>query len=170
MKWYQWRLALVCVALGSILAPAVGTQSPEAPGDSLAADPRLDVKVTLAENDRPLGEIVTALGREIQVPLRARRETADDKATLFLDARPAAEVMALIAREFDFQWYHHRDGYELGQTPASQQREADRRERDLDEELAAIQVEMERRPPLVDTPRRQLEEREKEIAQRVQSE
>src|SRR5712691_8890325 len=59
-------------------------------------DTRLQAKVTTALKDRPLGEALALLGREVDVPLRARPETVDDKVTLLVDHRPAAEVLTLI--------------------------------------------------------------------------
>src|SRR5713226_4884880 len=117
----QWILVF---ALALTLVPAIGARASEMPDDPLARDPRLDVKVTLAEKDRPLGEILSGLRHQINVPLRANRDVAGDKATLFLDERPAAEVLALIARQFDFQWYRVREGYELEQSIAGKNREA----------------------------------------------
>jgi hypothetical protein len=157
--WHVWILVLPASAA-----------SPHPADNSLQQDPRLDVKVSIAQKDRPLREILAALRCEMKVPLRAGRDTADDKATLFLDERPAAEVMARIAGQFDFQWRPYREGYELVQTPASQARERALREQKLQAELSAVQAEMERPPLLVDTPRWRLEESEAEIAQRLQSE
>src|SRR5207249_3819906 len=114
-------------------------------------------KVTLAQKDEPLGELLSVLGRTLHVPLRARRDTADDKVTLFLTERPAAEIMALLARQFDFQWVHTGSSYELIQSGESKAREAERRERDWEEQWAVIQAEMERPPPLLGRPRRWLE-------------
>jgi hypothetical protein len=152
--------------VGATLSPWLST----AAGRELAEDARLDVKVSLAQQDRPLGELLPALGREIQVPLRARPDVADDKVTLFLAPRPASEVMALLARQFDFQWLRTGSGYELIRSGESKAREAARREQDWQEQWAAIQVQMERPPPLQGTPRRWLEEREATIAQRLESE
>jgi hypothetical protein len=153
--------------------PQGTTNSPwgaTAVSSELTEDARLEVAVSLAQQDRPLGELLPALGQEIHVPLRARSDVADDKVTLFLGPRPAAEVMGLLAREFDFQWLRTASGYELIQSGESRAREAARREQDWQEQWAAIQAEMERPPPLQGTPRRWLEEREAEIAQRLESE
>src|SRR5205809_2240405 len=153
-----------------ILAPAAGAAPREVSQDSLAQDPRLDMKLSVAEKDRPLGEILPALGREIHVPLRASGHAADDKATLFLDERPAAEVLAQIARQFDLRWYREGEGYELVQTLDARRREQALREQELQAQLSAVQAEMERRPSLPATPRPQLEAREAALAQRLRSE
>src|SRR5438552_16370979 len=71
---------------GAEAPPAGAPVSPSRPaaGGELAEDARLGVTVSLAQKDRPLGELLPALGREIQVLLRASPEVADDKVTLFL--------------------------------------------------------------------------------------
>jgi hypothetical protein len=138
-----WTLGLF-VLLGRPLAAAGGAELPE--------DPRLDPAVSLAERDRPLGELVAALGREIDVPLRASRDTANDKVTLFLKERPAREVMALLARHFDFQWVRGETRYELIQNEESRAREAALRAQEQEAQLGSIYAEMERRPPLEGRP------------------
>src|SRR5206468_5409615 len=163
----RWILAF---ALASTLVPAIGARASEMPDDPLVHDPRLDVKVTLAEKDQPLGAILSGLRHQIKVPLRANRDVADDKATLFLDERPAAEVLALIARQFDFQWYRVREGYQLGQSIAGKRREAARRVQALEAQWSAVQTEMERRPAMADTPHERLVDREEEIVQRLRDE
>src|SRR6187200_3068688 len=87
-----------------IFVGAFGRSSPAAAQSTLGDDPRLAGLVSVVCKDQPLGEVLPMLGAQIGVPLRAGRNTADDKATLQLDDRPAAEVMALLARHFDFQW------------------------------------------------------------------
>ncbi len=154
--------------LGGITLSA-GAEPLTPDGRGLAEDPRLAVKATLAIQDQPLGAVLTAFGRDIHVRLRASRETTDDKVTLFLDQRPAAEVMELLARQFDFHWSRTASGYVLTQSRESQEREAIRRGQALQARLAALQTEMERRPPLEGTPRGWMEAREQEIAARIQS-
>src|SRR5688572_19450208 len=98
------------------LVGAFARGSPALAQGALEDDARLAVPVSLAWKDRPLGEILGALGAEIGVSLRAGRDTADDKATVLLDERPAAEVMALVGRHFDFQWVRSGESYELVQS------------------------------------------------------
>jgi hypothetical protein len=167
-RWNRRSTLSLIVALTFV--SAIGAASPDERESPLDRDSRLDVKLSLAEKDRPLGDIVAGLGREINVPLRASRDIADDRATLFLDDRPAVEVLGLVARQFDFQWYRRGNGYELGQTIASRNREAALRAQALGEEWAAVRTEMERRPAMADTPRARLVDREQEIVQRLQDE
>lgn len=91
------------------------------------SDPRLQSRVTRAQKERPLGEVVAALGSQLQVRLSCTRATADDRVTLFLDNRPAAEVLALLADQFDFHWSKQGETYQLEQSLTAQRREADLR-------------------------------------------
>jgi len=105
--------------------------TPAPPGAVFRGDTRLDGRLALAERDRPLGELLAALGRKLNVPLAASADTADDRATLFFKARPAAEALALVARHLDFQWRRSKEGYELYQDAGGRSREEGRRRTDL---------------------------------------
>src|SRR5207249_3980014 len=106
----------------------------------------------------------SALGKEIQVPLSAGPETADDKVTLFLNARPAEEVLALLARHLHFRWVRRSRGYELRQDSAERQHEAALRDADLEAEWAELRAWTERLSGLVRTPPEQLQQRSQEIS------
>jgi hypothetical protein len=121
-----WMIALMLTSLG--LAGHASARSP-GPGEIdvppvLARDERLAVVIPMAVQDRPLGDLLPELAEELGVPLSASRETADDRVTLLLGPRPAWEVLALIARHFDFHWRVEKGGYRLGQDLASRNREA----------------------------------------------
>src|SRR5207302_817309 len=143
--------------------PSARANSPEAIPALFRGDARLETKVSVAQKDRPLGEVLTDLGGKLGVRLVAGRETADDKATLFLDERPAAEVLALIARQFDFQWQRNQGGYELTQDLASKAREAKLREQDRAAQIGAIQARMDPISRLAGQPRDRLEARQSEL-------
>jgi hypothetical protein len=163
----HWAVGSAGLVLAGLLV--AGGAAAGAPEAALDQDARLQTKVTLGWKDRPLGEALAALGQEIHVPLRASRDTADDGVTLFVAQRPATEVMGLLARHFEFQWYRRGEGYELGQSAEARQREAALRRQDLEAQLASLAVALERRPRMAATPRRTLEEREREIAQSLNS-
>jgi hypothetical protein len=112
---------------------------------------------------------VAAVGRESGVSLSASAETADDKATLFLDRRPAAEVLALIAGQFGFRWTRDGDGYELVQPLASKNREAALRARELREQLAAIEAKMQRVAQEATTNRDRLWKRHRDLQAEIQA-
>jgi hypothetical protein len=70
-------LALVASLTGASTAaadPPAGVQIPTV----LARDARLEAPLAVKVKDRPLGEVLPELGKELGVPLSAARETADD--------------------------------------------------------------------------------------------
>jgi hypothetical protein len=135
----------------------------------LQDDARLQAKVSLAVKDQPLRNVLSALGTQIQVRLTASADTADDKITLFLDARPAAEVLVLLARHYRFRWLRTRRGYELQQEAAARQHEAALREADREAEWTELRRWVARLEQLVGTSRVRLRERAKEISRRLDS-
>ncbi len=137
----------------------VAQAAPVAIAPELREDPRLQVQLSLAEANRPMGELLAELGRKHSVRLLARREVADDKTTLFLDERPAAEALSLLARHHEFQWYRTATGYELGQAPAAIRRETALRDR----EWNAVDGWMEHLRQLSRTPSDQLGRRQREV-------
>src|SRR5262249_18401105 len=94
-------------------------------------------------------------------------DTADDKATLFLDERAAAEVLALIARHFDFEWKRSHGGYELTQGLAAITREAGLRERGRSAQGAAIEARMGPVGQVASMTRPQQEEQRNDLDQRL---
>jgi hypothetical protein len=159
----------LAVAVPAAVAGAIPADSPARPANAVPFkdDARLETKVSLAEKDRPLGELLSDLGARLQVPLTAAPDTADDKVSLFLDQRPAAEVLQIIARQLDFQWTRRRSGYELSQSTASQRREATLREKEIEPQLQAIEARMRLLAQMLPMPRDGLEARQKEIGQRL---
>jgi beta-lactamase regulating signal transducer with metallopeptidase domain len=157
---------LVGVALGQWYVPASAqavdpNREPVPP--ALRGDHRLDAKVTLACKNQPMGELLASLGSELKVSLRANPRTADDKVSAFLDQRPAVEVLALLARHFDFKWYRNEGGYEIAQDAASMRREAALRDGEAATQFAQLRTRMEAIARLAGIPRERLEARQKEI-------
>jgi hypothetical protein len=138
--FYLWLFT--AAVLGSVSAPASASEV-AIPRD-LARDARLEAPLAVAVKDRPLGEVLPELGKKLNVHLSAARETADDKITLFIQERPAREVLALISDHFDFQWRRERDGYRLGQSLAARNRQAAAREAQDAAEIAALRRKLER--------------------------
>lgn len=129
------------------------------PASSLVDEPRLQPHVTLAERDRPLGELLPELGARLGLRLRARKEVADDQVTLQLADRPAAEALQLTARHLDMDWTRTADGWDLGQSPEAARRESALRDR----EWGAVGPWMERLRQLARTPLPQLTARQAEV-------
>lgn len=89
----------------------------------LLAEPALKTQIIVRELDRPLGALLPDLGKRLKLELSAARSVADDKVTLVLEKRPAAEVLSLLGRHLGFRWRRTDRGYELGQDLAGRQRE-----------------------------------------------
>jgi hypothetical protein len=165
-----WLLSLfAALTLAPAFAdPAPASGAPDRTPAIFRDDARLAAKVTLAWKDRPLGEALAELSRQLRVPLRAGNFTLDDKVTLFVDEKPAAEALGLIERHFDFHWVHAgSNGYELTQTSDSLRREMALRDKAVAARLAAIRARMDAIARLAGTPRDRLQAREREIAARL---
>jgi hypothetical protein len=154
----QWTRILTCAAGGAVLCARAAAQPPLS-ADPFPGDARLETRITLARQDPPLRELLPTLGRQLRVPLRASGSIADDKVTLFLDDRPAAEALALVARHFGGVWRRWGDGYELGQSVAGRRQEVTLRTRDDQQQLAVLHGEMERAAQIPETPPERLEQR-----------
>jgi hypothetical protein len=111
-------------------------------------DRRLAVLVDVAEKDRPLGELLGALGRKIGVPLVTDRATGDQKVTVYEDRAPAGELLTRIARHLELGWIKGKTGYVLIEPEAAR----GRRDRQRQEEWQGIQRWMERLAGVADLP------------------
>src|SRR5947209_3541233 len=92
--------ALILLVLPVLQAAPAASPPPIArPAIPAAAqdDPRLDAPTTIATAYRPVPEVLAAMQRQCRVNLTASPAVADDRVTLFLDAKSAREAMALIA-------------------------------------------------------------------------
>jgi hypothetical protein len=126
--------------------------APEIP-DVLAEDARLQRPVTLRIPRAPLSEVLAEVGRQCEVPLVAARDVAEEPAIVYMRERPAAEVLAHLAKLFDYTWQPARaedgeaarGGYRLYQDPRSLARERELREREQREALEAFQRELQLR-------------------------
>jgi hypothetical protein len=151
----------VAALLAAWIVPAAAAD--ESGSTVLQNEARLRKELSAAYADQPLGKVLQTLGTETQVTLTASRSVADDKVTLFLAKRPAAEVLGEIARHFDFQWRRNGDGYELMQDLAAQRREASLRERDRAAQLAEIEARLDQVAKLLDTSPAKLEARQADL-------
>jgi hypothetical protein len=172
-------MSYVLLLAGALLAPmAAAAPSPtrtavDAPAGAVLPlfrdDARLRARATLASKDQPLRELLAVLSRETAVPLKAGLGTADEKVTLFLDQRSAAEILSHLARHFSFRWFRLARGYELRQEPDEARREAKLREGELEAEWREVREWTARLERLATTPRAQLEDRAVEIGRRLES-
>lgn len=157
----QWPKYVTLLWLLMLPGASAGTPS-TSPGEGgnsaiLKGDVRLAQPVTLAHQRQPFREVLADLQSQTQVKLTASRDVADDRVTVFLAACPAQEALTLLAQHFDFQWSRRRDGYELGQDLASQQREAGQRAGAQDAQLRALLQRMDQLTRLAEAPQEQLE-------------
>ena len=104
------------------------------------ADRRLAVPVDVAVKDRPLGEWLRDLGRQLGVPLEVDRSAADDKVTVYQQQVPAAELLTRLGRHLELDWLKGRTGYVLVEGDAVR----GRREQQRRAEWQGIQQWMER--------------------------
>ncbi len=162
--------ASAAILAGPFLLPA-GAALEESVLPLFRGDARLAAKADLAWQDRPLGEALPELGKQLKVRLTASPATADDRATLFLQDRPAAEALSLLARHFNFQWSRDRDGYQLGQSTAAARREAVLRAEDLIAQLRPAHERLLRMAQLLgpdgSLPRERLEARQQAVNARL---
>lgn len=73
-------------------------------GADLPDDVALDKTVTLAVKGEALADIMLALEKQTGVRLRASKDIAEQKATVFVDDKPLREVMAGLSATFGYYW------------------------------------------------------------------
>jgi hypothetical protein len=168
------RLGALVLALSVIPAAAGNTGRGELPGSAgtdvsavLRDDARLKAPLTLAAEVTPLGRALRQIQERTGVPLTAARDTADDKVTLFIDRLPAAQVLDVLARHFDFRWYRKGNGYELAQDAGSKRREAQARARAQAARIAALSARMSRIFRLARLPVDHFRQRQKDVDRRL---
>lgn len=137
--------AVVTAALLAILASVscLAAPSPAAKpapiAEQMAADPKLKTKVSLGEKTRPLDAVVAEIAHQTGAKLSTSRVTGDEPVTVLIAERPASEVLALLARHFDYEWRRSGEGYVLDQDLVSQRKEAALRNEELAQKIRAIQ-------------------------------
>jgi hypothetical protein len=132
------RAAAFLAAVLLIVAAGTAARAQRPAADPFRGDRRLLAPTAFQEQDRPLRDLLEELSAKLDVRLTATTDTGDDRITLFLHERPAAEALALIAEHLDFQWRRRGDGFELGQDLRSRQREALLREQEFERLLVQL--------------------------------
>lgn len=164
------RTLLTIISLASLGLGFCGAQTgaePVAPAPvaaCFAGDARLQEALEVAERDRPLAEWLKALSGRLGLPLTASRAVADDKLTAFLDHRPAAEVLTLVARHLELEWIKGKSGYLLAEPPEAQRR----REQQRQAEWQSLQRWMERLAALEMQSNEQLSARRRAVERELQ--
>src|SRR5438270_4996199 len=95
----RWIAALLAIAILGLPVRRCGAAT--AP---FAGDRRFDRHLTLDVREAPLGEFLEQLRKLGQLPVRADAATQDERVTLFCHERPASEILATVARHFDYAW------------------------------------------------------------------
>jgi hypothetical protein len=110
--------------------------------EAAIVDARLYHKVSLALKSASLDALCAALQAQTGVPYRAERGVGDDKVTVFVDNRPARDVMRAIVQLFGYTWSRSKRGdgyhYELVQDLRSQLAEEALRQQDMSAALLAL--------------------------------
>lgn len=131
--------------------------------DLLEKDTRLGARITISAKGMAFSDVCTLLTRSTGIIFRAKRTVADDKVTLFCTARPVREVMALIARHFQFEWARQAtpsgSEYLLYQTAISARREKKSLEQERTEALGDLSRKMAAIGKLVTLSPEELQER-----------
>ncbi len=138
------------------LAADAGSETP--PGD-LQRDRRLLAKVDLVEKDRPLRDLLPALGNRLGIRLKVSRTLADDKLTVLVKQHPARDLMQHLAEQVEGEWRPSGSGYLLARSEAGRLRQ----ERLRAEEWKAVAGWMKRLDRLQETPGEQLNARRQEV-------
>ncbi|MCC2672583.1 MAG: hypothetical protein K0Q72_5055 [Armatimonadetes bacterium] len=121
--------------------------------EKATVDPRLAKQVRLSVRGISLSELCRSLSERTSIRLSADRSVADQKVTLFVTDQPLREIMAQLSRLFGFTWSRSRRPtaeadeyqYELTQGLRAQLLEEELRNRELNEALLALDLEL-RRP------------------------
>ena len=124
--------------------------------EAAVVDARLFKKLTLALKGTSLEELCEKLRQETGVRFQAARIVADEKVTVFVDERPAREVMREVARLFGFMWARSGEPgayrYELVQTLRAQLADEELRQQDQNGAVLALDARMQADAPLLDLP------------------
>ena len=96
-------LTLLCIGIMT-LAMATADEPKKTAGDLIAADSRLDAKVTCALPLASLEEVVAQLASASGVKLYVRDNIRDDEVILYCKDRPVRDVMMALAEVWAYQW------------------------------------------------------------------
>ena len=97
----RWLSLWLCVILTGLHALAQET---------LADDPRLQTRITVWLKMEPLRDTLRAIGNQTGVPLRCQDALQHHKVSVFVEDRPAGEILTQLAALFRYAW--RKDGEE----------------------------------------------------------
>jgi hypothetical protein len=127
-------------------SPAAGEAIRKYEEEAKVVDARLFRKVTLSSKAEPLEALCGRLAEQTGVKIQASRGVRDERVTVFVEDRPARDVMREVARLFGYHFGRTGEPnayqYELVQDLRSQLAEEEMRNRDVHEALLALDEEM----------------------------
>src|SRR6478672_7444885 len=94
---------LICCTV-SVAFPGWGAGARERSRSVLEGVAGLEKPITYCETKIPLGELVQRVAEETGVRLTAAPEVADEPVAVIVNALPARELLAQLARLLDYQW------------------------------------------------------------------
>jgi hypothetical protein len=97
----RWLTLWLCVILTGLHALAQET---------LADDPRLQTRITVWLKMEPLRDTLRAISKQTGVPLRCQDAIQHHKVSVFVEDRPAGEILTQLASLFRYAW--RKDGGE----------------------------------------------------------
>ncbi len=150
--------------LAALALPAAGFSAPAAETELPApfrSESSLAVRLDFNYRSRPIREILEDVARKTRAPLRATRDTGDERATVLARDARAGEVLATLARQLNFVWYRSNGSYELTHTVAAQRDEAAMRAQARQRRLFEIQRRMDAVVRLTAMNAAQLDDRER---------
>ncbi len=110
----RWLFSATATVVLCFLYPAWGgSQSRLTDRTWWYGDLRLNKPVTLQRTNQTIGNIVTTISGETQVPLVAHERVRNWRLTMVVHGKAAYEVLDLIAKMYDLMWYRREEGYLL---------------------------------------------------------
>jgi len=140
------QIPLPRLAAADPKSPAAGEAIRNYEEEAKVVDARLFRKVTLSSKAEPLEALCGRLAEQTGVKIQASRGVRDERVTVFVEDRPARDVMREVARLFGYHFGRTGEPnayqYELVQDLRSQLAEEEMRNRDVHEALLALDEEM----------------------------
>ncbi|MCS7209019.1 MAG: hypothetical protein NZ874_05540 [Fimbriimonadales bacterium] len=107
----MWRVDL-CVWLATLALMGASAQPA-----ALSEDARLHTCITVWLKLEPLRDALRMIGRQVGVPLRCTDAIAQEKVCIFVEDRPAHEVLTQLTRLMRYEWHPHEEGGYIVRVP-----------------------------------------------------
>ncbi|MCS6918249.1 MAG: hypothetical protein NZM28_00590 [Fimbriimonadales bacterium] len=93
---------------------------------NLSDEPKLRAPIRVWLKMEPMRDALQQIGKQTGVPLRCQDAIAQEKVAIFVESRPAHEVLTQIARLFRYEWRAHEDGGYILYVPDATRRAEER--------------------------------------------